>query len=573
MSFLIGSIVYSGADGYIRFPENARTKFRSVPEKDSTGRTIKWTTCTLTVECYITAGDIFPNSPTTDDVFYVMRRVLESPGGVLKINNKGIGNITFNQDTSGVRDVNWGPFPKVIEWEPLGNVSCYVMWEVEYCYLNSRLTLFQNYVEFAWSSRFSLNEDGATTRTISGHLLMPGSRLAPATSRISELSNADDFRSDIIVDCPLGFVRDRQDWDVNDAKNRIDFTIVDRQLPHECYPEGITDMDTDFDLDTTTDRGIFTRFVFSFTGSAKAALNYPKSAALRALRQEHDFRFEMLLAQLKSSHGSIIPLPARFRIREKTKGQDARRVHLSIAWILTVLPTNAGSYFPKDILTRCGFFKQNNKNDPQKWRESMSKIGGTLTQRGHALLSVEANEEKIVDMRINDGLPEIGGRRKGLLFFGSAADTLPFVPPTDSYHDYQNSLEVHTVSGTIMPISIEQANDKVKAFHVVDVDRVKLRMFGHAIRYNSRPVIPELTKVNGIAVDTIGIPKTWQGDVKNLNGVAIYGARWEIWYELKQDKKDAVPSGTAIENPANPEPVTPVRKGNIDVPPVVVGND
>lgn len=575
MAFLIGSILYRSADGYIRFPTNAKTKFRSVPEKDSTGRTIKWTTCTLTVECYITAGDIYPNQPTVDADFALMRRVLESPGGVLQINNKGVGNLNnFNVDTSALGDVNWGPFPKVLEWEPLGNVSCYVMWEVEYSYLNSYWAAFDGLVEFSWSSKFSLNEDGATIRTISGHLLLAGKRMMPAWRYMSPRSNADTSRDIINIECPIGFVRDRQDWDVSEAKNRIDFTIIDRQLPHEAYPIGITDMDCDFDLDTTTDRGIFTRFVFSFTGSAKAALNFPKSSALKALREEHNFRFEMILAQLKSSHGSIIPLPARFRIREKTKGQDARRVHLSIAWILTVLPSEAGSYFPKDILARCGFFKQNNKNDPVAWRNAMSQPGGPLTQRGHALLSVESDESEIFDLRSRGKLPNIGGGRKGFIPLGSAADTLPFAQPTGSYHDYKNSLEAHTITGTILPIPIEQADDKVKARVVMDTDRVKLKMSGHATRYNVRPVIPELTKVNGIAVDLIGIPVTKQDDVKNLNGVAIYRAEWVKWYELVQDKKNAVPSGTAIENPANPSPQTATKPPqNVDVPPVVVGND
>jgi hypothetical protein len=83
---------------------------------------------------------------------------------VLTINNKGLGNITFNQDTSAVGDVNWGPFPKMVEWEPLGNISCYVIWEVEYSYLNSSLAGVIGATEFSWASKFSLNEDGATTR-------------------------------------------------------------------------------------------------------------------------------------------------------------------------------------------------------------------------------------------------------------------------------------------------------------------------------------------------------------------------------------------------------------------------
>lgn len=569
MAFIAGTIRYETLEGYIIFPANARTRFRSMPEKDSTGRTIKWTTCTLTVEAYISSDNIHS---TVDSRFDQVRKILESPAGKLSIDNKGMGPISVNENTATIGDVDWGPFPKVVEWEPLGNVSCYVSWEVEFKYLNSRYTNAAGIAEFAWSSRFDLDEDGGTVRTISGHLLVTGRRINYNSKLADKNSNADAYRELITVECPIGFVRDRQTFDVNEAKTRIDFTFVDRQLHHEAFPVGIADMDTAWDLDTATDRGIFTRFIYSFTGNAKAALNYPKSIALRALREEHDFRFIQLLRQLKSSYGSIIPLPARFRVYEKTKGADVRRVHLSISWVLTVLPTNAGSYFPRDILQRCGFFKQK-ANNALLWKAGMLQDGGPLTVRGHAKLEVP-NHDLIADLRKSSGppIPTIGTGQYSLSRFYEATDEMPFVPISGSYHDYRNDLEAVTVVGKIVPIPIDaslsvKANTEVK----LDADRPRFKMYGQSVRYNQKPEIPELTKVNRSKVVRFGIPIIKHYDIKSVNGVALYGATWEIWYiPLENDKAG---KKAWIENPANPAPGGGTSQPNITVPPVVVGTD
>lgn len=570
---IFGQITYKTVEGSITFPLNATTKFRSSPEKDATGRTVKWTTCTLTVECFISAGDVLgANNQTVDYDFNFMRKVLESPGGVLSVNNKGIGSLLFNNNSSGVCDVDWGPFPKVVEWSALGNVSCYVVWELEFRYLNSFFANTLGVVEFAWGARFDLDADGGTVRTVTGSLSVVGRReSAGSPFKASKYSNADDYRSLVNVDCPIGFVRDRQSFEVNQAKTQLQFTIIDRQLPHEAYPVGITDMNCDWDLDTTTDKGIFTRFIFSFTGSAKAALNYPKSLALKALRDEHDFRFIQLLKQLRTQQGSIIPLPARFRVRETTKGQDARRVHLSIAWILTVLPANAGNYFPRDILQRVGFFKQR-ANDAQQWRNAMGSGNGPLTQWGHAGVGVDSRDDLVFDLRYDGKISSIGNdRRLNVPSFGEAADTLPFVPINGSYHEYRNDLEAHTITGEVVPVQIDPSNE-VSVKIRVDAERCKFKMVGHAVRYGIKPIVPELVRVNGSKVVAFGIPVIKHYDVKNLNGVAIFGTRWERWYQVV-DNKASQPQQAAIENPANPEGNGGTSRPNIDVPPNVVGND
>lgn len=572
MAFDIGQITYRTTEGSITFPTNARTKFRSEPELDATGRTVKWVKCHLTVECYLSAGDYLGSGQRTcDNDFQFMRRVLESPAGRLDITNKGTGVFHVNRDSSLGIDINWGPVVRSLEWSPLGNISAFCSWEVEWCQPDSNLANPLRMVEFSWSSRWDIDQDGATIRTISGFATAPGFRneAHPLSYLPSPTSNADRYRDHIDVECPLGFVRDRQSWEVSPAKNRLDFTIVDRQLPHEAYPIGITDMDCDWDLDTTTDKGVFTRFVFSFSGTAKAALNYPKSLALKVLRDEHDFRFDILLRKLQTSQGSVIPLPARYRVREKTKGADARRVHLSMAWILTVVTKDLKSFFPSDILIRTGFFEQK-ENSPQAWRSNMGFEGGPLHPRGHAQLSLEHGEDTIVDQRIalKDRLI-FGGSRKGFLPFGKAADTLPFIPLKGAYHDWQCNLDIHTITGSVVYYAIGQGSAPVSLTeNRVDVDRAKYHMRGSAIRYGAKPVIPELESVNKIKAIKIGIPKTTSRHLKNLNGVDIYEATWEIWYETKSP--NAAKINDALINHPIAGALAAANNSNMEAPAKVV---
>lgn len=569
MAFDIGTVTYSTVDGSIAFPTNSRTKFTSTPEMDATGRTIKWTKCNLTIECYLSAGDVLGGTPrNTDNEFAFVRRVLETVGGQLRIQNKGVGASDINVHSSYKRDVDWGPFPKMLSWAPLGNVSLFCVWEVEWKEHSSQFAASLGITEFSWSSRFDLDQDGATIRTISGFLSVVGTRQGNLAFVIHTDSNADSYREAIRVECPLGFVRDKQTYDVNPAKNRLDFTIVDRQLPHESYPPGISDMDCDFDLDTTTDRGVFTRFIFSFTGTAKAALGHSKSLALKALRDEHDFRFAMLLKNLKTNQGSIIPLPARFRVHEKTKGADARRVQLSLAWILTVVPNkNNKSLFPQDILTRTGFFLQN-ENSAEEWRNSMNNA---LGWRGHAGLEVGPQEDEIIDLRRKVGknnphLPYIGGGRRYTLPFGKSADEMPFIPPQGAYHDYLNDLFVITNKGRVAHFTVgSDPNSADLLANDIDLDRSKYVMQGYAIRYYEKPAIPVLKTVNRIPVIPIGSPLTRTYFIKSLNGVPIYRSDWEITY-IPKNPKAALKNDPVIENPVDPNPAPASGGSNIDAP-------
>src|SRR5207247_1857663 len=65
----------------------------------------------------------------------------------------------------------------------------------------------------------------------------------------SLLFNIDNKWGQITVNIPAGFRRITNHRRINDARNRIDFALIDRELSGEAFPAGIIDADIDYDFE------------------------------------------------------------------------------------------------------------------------------------------------------------------------------------------------------------------------------------------------------------------------------------------------------------------------------------
>lgn len=195
---------------------------------DEADRTVTGHQHTITVDAVIandgTAGDL---DVDMEDI----RRRLGEAGRPLHFRQKGFGNDLI-VNVGAVRDIKNGPKPRVLSWVPIGDdKACQITWQVvtvvPICPSTRR---FEGVSALNYSVSFDINKLGDTTRTLSGYIEV--AQVGGAT--------ADAVRNAFAPSPIEGFERE-QSWSGNFDKSRIDFTIVDRQIPSpNPYPAKMT---------------------------------------------------------------------------------------------------------------------------------------------------------------------------------------------------------------------------------------------------------------------------------------------------------------------------------------------
>ena len=267
----LGTCSYNG----VTFGVMTASQVDGSPVYDSAGRTVIYVVYKITVETTLNAGGVTSTDSTLED----LRRRLTTPGGELRYNGKGFGNnLSINTGTGGSnpRDVVWGPKPRLLSWESAGgNLSARVKWVVEVAIpdCTSATYLFEKPMSYCFKVQYAIDQEGYTTRTYSGHLLVAQTRSSVTTRTIQY--NADQFRDRVVPPLPLGFRR-RQTFDLSEDKCRLDFTIVDEELPAPL-PPGVLHCDASHQVRNVKPRNLF---MWSGTVTANYELDRTVSRAL-----------------------------------------------------------------------------------------------------------------------------------------------------------------------------------------------------------------------------------------------------------------------------------------------------
>lgn len=157
-----------------------------------------------------------------------IQALLSKPGKELVFNGWGFSeDLIVNQSQSGIRDVKFGPKPRILHWEPVGSSqTCECEWEVETCIpvcAGGRVHRVTGVMSINYGVTFSIDK-GFTTRTIAGFL-----EIAMTRSQFGTVPDcADGYRHLVNPAQLIGFER-TSDWHINLDKSRVEFTITDRQ--------------------------------------------------------------------------------------------------------------------------------------------------------------------------------------------------------------------------------------------------------------------------------------------------------------------------------------------------------
>lgn len=188
------------------------------------------------------AGTVTGTS-TTDAQLTDIRRLLTQPGRTLICRDMGLGlDLTINAP-GGQPDIEYGPKPEIVSWRPVGSnkvveIEWVVKTRIKPCVLTT--TIPSLIKAFNFGVTWDIDHRKLTTRRIHGYYEIAANQIAPGTRFIS--ASADEFRNKFVPPEVEGFHR-RLAWNLNYAKNRMEFTIVDEEIPtRNAFPIGIANI-------------------------------------------------------------------------------------------------------------------------------------------------------------------------------------------------------------------------------------------------------------------------------------------------------------------------------------------
>ncbi len=203
-----------------------KSQVSAKPVPDSSGRTTKAVTHSIQVRRSLVEPDT--GETTTDNVLAEMRDTLTKYGLPLILDLKGYGPLRVNVDHR-VRDINFGPKPQLLSWDPAGNdKNAIVDWNCETTIPECADARYQfGIAELNYTIEHRWDRDGYSRISTQGHLEIPmtlraGSRRLP--------DHVDRYREQLLTQAPLGFNRVDPVFRMNEAKTRLDFSWVDEAM-------------------------------------------------------------------------------------------------------------------------------------------------------------------------------------------------------------------------------------------------------------------------------------------------------------------------------------------------------
>jgi hypothetical protein len=466
-----------------------------------------------------------------------VRQRLSRPGRKLEITGLGLGDTVVEREASHP-DVVWGAKPRVLALEPVGGTLAWQLhWECEFNVAepSPAAARAEAWLAFNCETTYALDGDGFTTRTFRGyvHIAATRDKGGDPTAR----RTADAVRDRLRIAVPAGFRRAKNQWTESADRSRIDFLVVDEELPGDPYPPGIVAADVDYAVETPSlGAG---QPLASVSGWMETAPGAPRSlAATRLLAIAQDKLQRLQLAAGPAGH---VVLPGRISLKHKL---FTRRTWLAIDFHLAGCLPN--------LLTTSGMWEPVPGSDYRSWRTSVEHL---WSARGGAGLNANPADAAIVDILDNPTTRLTVGAGGTARPPAAEHPVLPFlapiVTPAVSWLEYEirlraarrESASVHTLArevtfsplgqgeqqGVGPPFKVHGGAGRVREVHGEPIQQVRLE--GTALRLKFPPPIPFLTSVGGQPVRERQRVEE-RSQAASFCGVPAFRAKWSITYDV-----------------------------------------
>jgi hypothetical protein len=235
----------------VTFSALYKSSINGVAVPDLATRTIKWMEYTITVDGVVTLP---AGAQTTDAAWVQLRNLLDQPAGILNYSNKGFGPLIVNQPGLPLRDMNWGPMPKTLEFQPLGGSrGAFIKWQVVVCIpeipagaqlgTSGNPASSPNMVQFNSDIAINYDEEGYASISMRGTLQIAMTRKSVNDRSIQQ--TADVYRYYFInqalktIDL-LRFRIERRHFQFDRAKSTMEWEILATEFSPMQLPPGAT---------------------------------------------------------------------------------------------------------------------------------------------------------------------------------------------------------------------------------------------------------------------------------------------------------------------------------------------
>ncbi len=379
-------------NGY-QFSPRSHITVRSEIVYDDADRTTMYNRHVISVSEIVTPSS---GQATTGDRMSDIRSRLSSAGKALIFRGKGFGiDLAVNVDPSGVRDVAFGPKPRISTWEPIGhNQAAMMTWECEVnlpCCEESLLA--QGLASLNFDMAFAIDERGFTTRTVSGSWTIAMTR-AGGNDRLID-KTADAFRNSINIDKPANFQRLSQNYQLSQDKRRMDFAIVDKEIEaRNAWPAGVLNIQARHE--TSYSRRQMGKFPNTIQMRCALTIDQPASRAWEIFAALCTQRLARVLETQGSSAQSYI-------ITEIEAVEDIYGNEFAFRLSYDMLRSNLNRF-----LVDSGIFLPTEET----WDGYAAQADLVTTNRGIANLSHQPSMDRIVDL-CDGTTPPNGGQGGG----------------------------------------------------------------------------------------------------------------------------------------------------------------
>lgn len=557
----VGICAYSGANLNIAETETIGLDMTAV--WDQAGRTIIYVRTTLTIRTVVYSSNI----GDVDNTIATLRQALMTPCGPLVWSGKGGGTITANVVGNPSRDVMYGPKPQYFRVSKIHQLASAIEWQVVVCLpFQCVMPDYQGMpLEVNFKLGFRIDESGWTTRTYSGHMIIAVTRDSPTEIALSD--NADDYRNLIVPDPLTNFRRMNQDYTVDEAKSRLDFTVVDQEMGRNIPPPGIISVKAS-DEHSTSGLGMS-----KCKGTISASYELQKgtdSSVARAhfLALVNDrlgaMRAEIALANTAEGNpgAKIMCFPNGYTVSEpdifgKTECRFTAPYQFALPISLANLLYSTGLWRLSPGLPPAAV--------PTTWSQWSASLQGVFGNQGRGLaqLGFSNDDEIIIDLCLGQPPePTVSTLTQGVPnqpILKQAQLVNPPPDPINSFFLYESTISLVTADGTIeqKPLamgaianlsgpdgvqgnfgnSIGYVPNQPQSLGVIPPTIIQQRcnqsnqivLSGRCLRYGLPPNAPQLVSIGGVPCT----PMTMEGDgfaqetVGNV-GFPVYMGQWQL---------------------------------------------
>lgn len=448
----LGECSYNG----FRFNERTSTTEYSVtPNWSIDGRTIASRSYRISLSTY------FDNASTTDPIIRNAVATLEKPGGVLIYKGRGFGTPDIN--TGIVRDVDWGPKPGPVALFPTGagrgvKLTWSVTATIPPC---DDATQAFDLMDLSFTVAHQKDDAGFTTRTITGSLVIPNTRIAGVD--LFTRDSPDLYRERVEPPLLRGFLRTYGPWTVADDKRRLDFSIVDTELAGEPLPPGVIEFSGSESL-RSSKVGLQT-WEGGISASYRLARGYTGMDAMPhflALIQRRTFDLQRNLLQVPNS-GDVIPTSIEFT-NPNLNGKPQANCSATFSFTVPLRALLAATGIWRSI--RLGY----------TWDAWQASVENILSPYGTLRLTFLPADDAVVSLCGQGGATLVGGtggfwsnlyrrgeergrppsqeQRQATLVSGYLGRSFPAPSPKGSYMAYENEIFAEFDSGVVPVVKL-----------------------------------------------------------------------------------------------------------------------